>query len=288
VDRIFLGDCRQMKEVPDESVDLVVTSCPYNARVKYDIYNDNLPLDEYLDFLKDAWRECYRVMRPGARIAVNINQINRQPSIPLPAYVTMQLLDLGLLMRGCVLWDKGVNKSCGTAWGSWQSYTNPILRDNYEWVLLFSKDTFKMPKTTEPDITKEEFLLWTKSLWSIPCESAKRIGHPAPFPVELPYRLIKLYSAPGATVLDPFCGSGTTAVAAKTLGRHYIGYDISREYIDIANRRLAEVGTMRDMQQTDKSKKQKRKRAPTAQEDSMPFVYAPQMGCEQEAAATLH
>jgi DNA modification methylase len=288
VDRIFLGDCRQMKEVPDESVDLVVCSPPYNNSRAYANYSDNLPWDEYMDFLKAVWLECMRVLKVGGRLAVNTNQVNRQPSVPVPAMVTCQLIDLGFLMRGLIVWNKGVNKNCGTAWGSYLMPTNPILRDSYELVSVFSKSTFKIPKQdVAPDITKEEFLEWSKSLWTIPCESAKRIGHPAPFPVELPRRLIKFYTYPGSTILDPFCGSGTTAVAAKMLGRHYIGYDISQEYIDIANRRLAEVDTLRDMRPTDKPQKQKRKRVQTAQEDSMPLLLPIAEGFREEAAATV-
>lgn len=144
-------------------------------------------------------------------------------------------------MRGEIIWDKG-NSGVSTAWGSWKSASNPVLRDIHEYILVFQKGSFKREKKGKEDtISKEEFLEYTKSIWSFKPESAKKVGHPAPFPIELPKRCIQLYSFKEDIVLDPFCGSGTTCLAAKRLGRYYIGYEIRKEYCEIAECRLKEI-----------------------------------------------
>lgn len=142
-------------------------------------------------------------------------------------------------MRGEIIWNKAASASPSTAWGSWQSAANPILRDVHEYILIFSKGNYKREKgNKENTISKEQFMEWTKSIWTMNAESARRIGHPAPFPEELPFRLIQLYSFTGDIILDPFMGSGTTGVSALKSNRMYVGYDISQEYINLANRRL--------------------------------------------------
>ncbi len=142
-------------------------------------------------------------------------------------------------MRGEIIWNKGSSASPSTAWGSWMSASNPVLRDTHEYILIFSKESFsRRKKDKENTITRDQFLEWTKSVWTFPAVSAKSIGHPAPFPEELPYRLIQLYSFKGDVVLDPFCGSGTTCIAALKSGRYYIGYDIKPEYVELANNRI--------------------------------------------------
>jgi site-specific DNA-methyltransferase (adenine-specific) len=154
------------------------------------------------------------------------------------------MLKIGFLMRGEIIWNKAASASQSTAWGSWQSASNPVLRDVHEYILVFSKDTFRrVQENKENTIRKDDFLEWTKSVWNFPAASAKKIGHPAPFPEELPHRLIQLYTYKGEIVLDPFVGSGTTCLAAIKADRHYLGYDIKEEYLQIARER---VKTMRE------------------------------------------
>jgi site-specific DNA-methyltransferase (adenine-specific) len=234
---IISNSAETMKEVPDNSVHLMVTSPPYNSAKAYD---KDLSLEEYLSFLNFVWTEVKRVLIPGGRACINIANLGRKPYIPLHSYIIDQMLDLGFLMRGEIIWDKSASAGTSTAWGSWQSASNPTLRDVHEYILIFSKSCYKRDKTDKnPDtITRDEFLSFTKSVWTFPTESAKKIGHPAPFPVELPFRLIQLYSYKDDIVLDPFMGSGQTAIAALKTFRRFIGYEIIQEYVDLANRRI--------------------------------------------------
>ena len=243
LDVIHNADARDMSHLDDESVQLIITSPPYNVGKDYEDHSDSMNLDEYLDMLAKVWDECHRVLWDGGRIAVNVANTWRKPYLPLHAFIISQLLDRGFLMRGEVIWDKGVSR-VSTAWGSWMSPSNPTLRDVHEYIMIFSKGSWRTrPRVpgTAGDISSKEFLEWTKSIWSFPGQSAKAVGHPAPFPVELPTRLIKLYSYPGDIILDPFMGSGTTAVAAAALGRHFVGYEISEEYCKIAEQRVGSV-----------------------------------------------
>ncbi len=237
LDKIFCKSSERMEELPDNSVHLMVTSPPYNVGKEYD---RGLTLDEYKNLLKNVFKDVYRVLVPGGRVCVNVANLGRKPYVPLDALVTQSMLDMSFLMRGEIIWDKGSSAAASTAWGSWRSASNPTLRDVHEYIMIFSKDTFKRPgpKGRKSTITKEEFLEWTKSVWSFPAESATRVGHPAPFPVELPLRLIKLYTFEGEVVLDPFIGSGTTAIACLRTNRHFVGYDLEKQYVDIANRRI--------------------------------------------------
>ncbi len=242
--RIYQADSRDLDMVEDGVVDLVICSPPYNVGKNYQNHDDALPLDDYLSLLRDVWAECKRVVRPGARICVNVAGVDRQPYLPLQSYITQQLIELGFLMRGEIIWDKAASVGVSTAWGSWQSPTNPTLRDVHEYIMVFSKEQFRLEETKgETDLTSEEFTALTRSVWSFPTESASKVGHPAPFPVELPRRLIKLYSWKGALVLDPFCGSGSTCVAAAQLGRLWIGVDIDPAYVGLARRRVSSEGT---------------------------------------------
>jgi len=190
--------------------------------------------------LKRVWRETYRVLVPGGRVCINVANLGRKPYIPLHAFIIEDMLDLGFLMRGEIIWNKGASASPSTAWGSWMSARNPTLRDVHEYILVFSKDTFRRenPKGRESTISREEFLEFTKSVWTFPAVSAKKVGHPAPFPEELPYRCIQLYTFKGEVVLDPFMGSGQTAIAALRTERFYVGYEISEEYIKLAQERI--------------------------------------------------
>ena len=238
LDTIFKTSSERMKELPDNSVHLMVTSPPYNVGKDYD---EDLTLDEYLAFLKRVWAETYRVLVPGGRACVNVANLGRKPYIPLHAFIVRDLLELTFLMRGEIIWDKGASSSVSTAWGSWQSASNPTLRDAHEYILVFSKGNFRRGRLDgrSDTISKEEFLEFTKSVWGFPAESARKVGHPAPFPVELPYRLIQLYTYRDEVVLDPFMGSGQTALAAKRSGRHYVGYETNESYRRLAEKRIA-------------------------------------------------
>jgi modification methylase len=237
VDTIFNRSSEEMRELPDCSVHLMVTSPPYNVGKEYD---NDLTLEEYLSFLKRVWQETLRVLVPGGRACINVANVGRKPYIPLHASIMRDMIDLGFLMRGEIIWDKAASASTSTAWGSWQSATNPTLRDTHEYILVFSKGSFRRDRMDGrvSTISKDEFLEFTKSVWGFPSESARKVGHPAPFPVELPYRLIQLYTFSDEIVLDPFMGSGQTALAALKAGRHFVGYELSEEYCGLARRRI--------------------------------------------------
>jgi len=236
IDKIFCRSSEKMEELPDNCIHLMVTSPPYNVGKEYD---ENLSLKEYRTFLKHVWTEVKRVLVPGGRACINIANLGRKPYIPLHAFIIEDMLDLGFLMRGELIWNKASSGSPSTAWGSWLSAKNPTLRDIHEYVLVFSKGTFSRANVgRKSTISKEEFLEFTKSVWTFAAEPATKIGHPAPFPVELPYRLIQLYTFEEEVVLDPFIGSGQTAIAAVKTKRHYVGYDICEEYVKLAVTRI--------------------------------------------------
>jgi DNA modification methylase len=236
LDQVLQASSEVMHHLPDSSIHLMVTSPPYNVRKEYD---EDLTLDEYLTLLDRVIRETYRVLVPGGRACINIANLGRKPYIPLNAYITRNMIDAGFLMRGEIIWDKGSSAGSSTAWGSWLSASNPTLRDVHEYILVFSKGRFKREvQNRESTIQRDDFLELTKSVWHFPTESATRVGHPAPFPVELPRRLIELYTFKGEVILDPFIGSGTTALAALDTGRHFVGYEVDDSYVQIALDRI--------------------------------------------------
>lgn len=239
LDQIFCTSAEQMTAIPDQSIHLMVTSPPYNVGKSYD---EDLSLAEYLGFLKKVWKEVFRVLVPGGRACINVANLGRKPYIPLHALIIEDMLELGFLMRGEIIWDKAASASASTAWGSWCSASNPSLRDIHEYILIFSKYTFQRKNILkrENTITKEDFLTWTKSIWAFPAVSARQIGHPAPYPIDLPYRMIQLYTYKDEIVLDPFMGSGQTALAALKSSRQYVGYEVNEEYVQMALRRIAE------------------------------------------------
>ena len=254
VDVIYRQDARSMTRVESNSVALVVTSPPYFAGKEYEesLGQNGVPgtYFEYLTLLRDVFQECKRVLEPGGRIAVNVANLGRRPYRSLAGDVTEILQELGLLMRGEVIWWKGRAAGGSCAWGTFQRPSNPVLRDVTERIVIASKGRFDralkpeerldrgLPSTAT--ISRDEFLEATTDLWEIPPESATRVGHPAPFPVELPKRLIELYTYEDDVVLDPFMGSGTTAVAALRTQRHYLGFDTDSSYIERAKARIAE------------------------------------------------
>lgn len=247
LDTIICHDSKRMNIIPDSSVHLVVTSPPYNVGKEYD---NNLRLKDYFDLLGRVFSEIFRVLINGGRACINIANVGRKPYIPYHKHVIDAMTHVGFLMRGEVIWDKGASAGSSTAWGSWCSPSNPTLRDTHEYILIFSKGKFKREnKGRKSTITKEEFLEYTKSVWKFSPESAKRTGHPAPFPIELPYRCIQLYTYEEEIVLDPFCGVGSTAIAALKTGRHFICLDNNLEYVEKARIRLTKEKTAMKLQQ---------------------------------------
>ena len=247
------GDARDMHQLPDRSVALVVTSPPYFVGKDYEVEmeRDGVPTSylEYLAMLTDVFAECVRVLEPGGRIAVNVANLGRKPYRSLSADVIHILQDqLGLLLRGEVVWQKAEGATGSVAWGSFRRAANPVLRDMTERVVIASKGRFDRARPTaqrqrehlpsESTITTDEFMEATLDVWRIDAEQASRVGHPAPFPVELPRRLIDLYTYRDDLVLDPFLGSGSTLVAALRAGRRGVGYDLDSEYVTLAKQRL--------------------------------------------------
>ncbi len=253
IDDIFCGDAADMDKVDDNSVALVVTSPPYFAGKEYEIALGEglVPAGyaEYLAMLESVFADCVRTLEPGGRIAVNVANLGRKPYRSLSADVIWILQDrLRLLMRGEVIWVKARGATGSCAWGSFRRPSNPVLRDLTERIVIASKGRFdravaerarrERDLPSRPSLTSDEFMEATTDVWEIASESATRVGHPAPFPVELPERLIQLYTYEGDLVLDPFMGSGTTAVAAVRTGRHYVGYDTDPAYVERAKERV--------------------------------------------------
>lgn len=256
------GDARHMDQVEDGSVALVVTSPPYFAGKQYEeeLERDGIPASylEYLEMLTDVFAECVRKLEPGGRIAVNVANLGRKPYRSLSADVIRILEhDLGLLLRGELIWQKGEGANGSCAWGSFRSASNPVLRDISERVIVASKGRFDRARSIkqreaeglpfESTVLTEDFMALTLDIWSIPPESAKRVGHPAPFPVELPEQLLRLYTYENDLILDPFMGSGSSLIAAAQLKRRYIGYDLDPTYVDIARERVREAMSPREV-----------------------------------------
>ena len=234
----------------------IVTSPPYFAGKKYEeeLGREGTPSSylEYLDLLRDVFAECRRKLEPGGRIAVNVANLGRKPYRSLSADVIRILQDdLRLLLRGEVIWQKSEGASGSCAWGSFRSAANPVLRDITERVVIASKGRFDRALSArereaeglpfESSLSSDEFMAATLDVWDIPPESAKRVRHPAPFPTELPERLIRLYTYADDLVVDPFMGSGSTLVAASKLGRRYAGYDLDPAYVEIARSRVQAI-----------------------------------------------
>jgi DNA modification methylase len=255
IDRILVGDARAMPEVPDRSVALVVTSPPYFAGKEYEeaLGEGVIPGTylEYLRMLEDVFAECVRTLEPGGRIAVNVANLGRKPYRSLSSDVIGILQDkLRLLLRGEIIWQKARGSAGSCAWGSFQRPANPVLRDLTERIVVASKGRFDRALTprerhrrhlpSDASLWRDEFMEATTDVWEMAPESATRVGHPAPFPTSLPERLIHLYTYRGDLVLDPFVGSGTTAVAAVRTHRHWVGYDVEATYVQRARARVDE------------------------------------------------
>lgn len=257
LDQIWHGDARDMDangDIADASVALVVTSPPYFAGKAYEqaLGQGGIPADylEYLTMLSDVFAECVRKLEPGGRIAVNVANLGRKPYRSLSSDVIAILEDLGLLLRGEIIWRKGKGAGGSCAWGSFQRPGNPVLRDVTERVIVASKGRFdravdartraERGLPSDGSMAVDDFMEATLDVWELAPEQARRVNHPAPFPVELPQRLIDLYTYAGDLVLDPFMGAGSTAVAAVRTGRHYVGFDTDAGYIAGAESRVAD------------------------------------------------
>lgn len=252
-------DARDLSPIPDESVHLVVTSPPYNVGIEYSNHEDTLPIDEYLGLLDAVWRECRRVLVPGGRLCVNVPAgVGRSPYVPLADRVCAGIERLYTL-RGIIVWDKGTSGG-RTSWGSYRLPTDPSIRDTTERIIIAHKGGPKERLAIPPGAKLRDakgvysgflqdgdlFRELTQDHWLVSPESKARVKHPAPFPVEIPERLIRLYAYPGATVLDPFAGSGTTGVAVVRLAKDYsppckaILVDIDFDYCKLAMRRCSD------------------------------------------------
>ena len=238
LDQIICGDCLEvMAQIPDHTVHLAVTSPPYNLGINYDIHNDSLAYEQYLDWMKKVWLETKRVLVPGGRFALNIAPTSIKNFRPIHHDFANQLREIGMTFRTEIVWYKQTMRR-RTAWGSWKSPANPHIVPSWEYVLVFCKDSWTLEGDPQDnDITADEFMRFSDGFWYIPPES-QRQGHPTPFPEELIYRLIKFYTYKGNVVLDMFGGTGTVAVVAYKIGRHFIHIDISPKYCEIAEQRL--------------------------------------------------
>ena len=233
---IIQADSKDLSFIPDSSIHLVVTSPPYNARKNYD---EDLSLTEYLALIEKVSMEIYPKLVDGGRFVINLANLGRKPYIPISDYISLIMTNLGYIQRGEIIWDKGASAGSSTAWGSWMQASNPTLRDVHEYIQVYSKGTLKRSKDGKTaTISREEFMEYTKSVWHFSTVSARKIGHPAPYPVELVYRCIQLYSFENDIVFDPFIGSGTTAIAALDTDRRYLGVDIKQDFVDHANERV--------------------------------------------------
>jgi len=245
-DRIVRGDAREVLDrLPAESVHLAITSPPYNLRIPYRGYSDDLPPDVYREWLLTVWRSLYRVLVPGGRFVLNVAPTSIKNFRPIHHDLSTDLRSSGYIMRTEIIWYK---QTMGrrTAWGSWRSPSNPHVVPSWEYVLVFSKQQWNLPGDPKAvDISAKEFERSSDGFWAIPPER-RRNGHPAPFPEELIERIVKFYSYRGNVVLDMFGGTGTVAAVARRLGRHYLHIDASGEYCESAAERVRSASPPHD------------------------------------------
>lgn len=235
VGRVHCVSSENMPELPDESIGLVFTSPPYHVGEEYDT---DASWDEHLALLLRVFRECYRVLEPGAAMVVNVANLGRKPYIRYTDATARLLTEAGFLHRGEVIWEK-FNRPNTTAWGSFESPKAPTIRDVHEYLLIAVKDQFGRARDGEATITREEFIRDTSSIWYEPA-AAPTSDHPAPFPVGLASRVIRLFAYRDDVVLDPFMGSGSTAVAAERNGNPWVGYEKEPAYALVTARRIRE------------------------------------------------
>lgn len=239
---IFNDDVLKTEAVAEDSIDLVVTSPPYGVDIKYEDYDDSVPYNRYVEFTK-AWLErCYTFAKEDGRLCLNAPlDKNKGGQQSVAADITCIAKELGWKYHSTIIWNEQ-NISRRTAWGSWLSASAPFVIAPVEVIIVLYKKIWKKMKKGKSDLVREDFIEWTNGVWNFSGESKNRIGHPAPFPVELPRRCIKLFSYVGDTVLDPFLGSGTTLLACLETNRMGIGLEINKNYCDLAIKRLKENG----------------------------------------------
>ncbi len=234
INKIICGDCLEvMKGMPDKSVDLIVTSPPYNVGIEYDNHNDKMPLVNYEFWLNTKFEQCIRLLSDGGHLIIQVANTGRNPYLHLSGLIAYILRDK-IRTVGEIIWVKFPTGA--TSWGSWMSPNSPCIRDEHEYILVFRKDG---KREGVSDLKKQEFMDWTKSIWHIN-PSSRVLPHPAPYPEELVHRIIKLFSFKDEVILDPFVGSGTTPLVCKQLNRKFIGIDLSKKYCEIAERRLSQ------------------------------------------------
>jgi len=241
---IVNDDVFTTEKIDPESIDLVITSPPYNVDIKYNAHNDTLTYEEYLRFSERWMARCYSWLKPDGRFCLNIPlDKNKGGQQSVGADLTTVAKENGFRYHSTIIWNEG-NISRRTAWGSWVSASAPYVIAPVELIIVLYKDSWKKTSgSRKSDITKEEFMEWTNGLWKFNGEKKSRIGHPAPFPVELPLRCMKLFSYVDDTVLDPFMGSGSTLVAASLTKRKAVGIEIDPRYCEIAAKRIRREGT---------------------------------------------
>lgn len=236
-DRVYNADARKLDMIPDASVHLAVTSPPYCVGKEYE---HGMTWPEWVDLIHASTQEVARKLIPGGRLCINVANTGRKPYRSLVHVVEDAVEAAGLVLKGHVIWNKGPSVGTSTAWGSWCMPTSPELRDVHEYIVVAQRPgRYPRRPGERGDCTPEEFCTYTRSVWDVPTVSAQRIGHEAPFPLELPHRLIKLYTWRGDVVLDHFMGAGTTLLAARALGRHWVGVDLdpaacalAQDYLD--------------------------------------------------------
>ena len=225
-------------DIPKNSIDLIVTSPPYNVGIEYNEHNDDMSYNEYLEWSKKWLKKSLKLLKDDGRMCLNL-PIDKYKDDKRPIYADIVNIakEVGFKYQTTIIWNKQIVPK-RTAWGSWLSASAPFIITPVETIVVFYKKTWKKLSKGKSDITKDEFTKWTTGVWTFPGESKKRVGHPAPFPLELPKRCIKLFSYVGDVVLDPFLGSGTTAIAAYKLGRKVIGVEIDKKYFELAIKRI--------------------------------------------------
>jgi len=236
---IFNEDFLKTESIENNSIDLIVTSPPYNVDIKYNSHDDKMDYDDYLKFSREWIKKAYDLAKSSGRFCLNI-PLDKNKGGQQSVYADLTTIgkEIGWKYHSTIIWNEQ-NISRRTAWGSWMSASAPYVIAPVEVIVILYKEQWKKKENNRvSDITRDEFLEWTNGVWNFSGESKKRIGHPAPFPVELPKRCIKLFSYVDDVVLDPFLGSGTTALACQVLGRKCIGIEISKDYFEIAEKRL--------------------------------------------------
>jgi site-specific DNA-methyltransferase (adenine-specific) len=236
--KIINGDFLKV-DIPENSIDLIVTSPPYNVGIPYNSHDDTISYDDYIKWTERWLNKALKVVKPDGRMCLNIPlDKNKGGQQSVYADITYLAKKVGWKYHSTIIWNEG-NISRRTAWGSWLSASAPYVIAPVETIVVLYKNTWKKQKKGKSDITKEEFIEWTNGLWTFSGESKRKIGHPAPFPIELPKRCIKLFTYVGDVVLDPFLGSGSTVIAAHKLKRKAIGIEIDEKYFELATKRIS-------------------------------------------------